>query len=154
IFGEDGELTSRLSRFGYRNEFEPKTIVVSDAPLTFSTFVQQRARWGVAYYHSRGRNLSQAKEFRTPRSIIFLANLIGHGHGFVYSLIFPFLLASILVTYQQSSSLPDAISILRSLLLKIVAIGMLLYTFEAITYVYYLRKLGRNLSDIVYLFPI
>ena len=61
-FGEDGEISSRVARFGYRSEFEQRSIVYSDSPQNFRSFVAQRSRWSIAYYHSRGRNLEQIKE--------------------------------------------------------------------------------------------
>ena len=81
-FGEDGEISSRMARFGYKSKFEQRSIVYSDSPQTLSGFLAQRSRWSVAYYHSRGRNLEQVKEFASPRALVFLHNLESHGAGF------------------------------------------------------------------------
>jgi cellulose synthase/poly-beta-1,6-N-acetylglucosamine synthase-like glycosyltransferase len=48
-FGEDGEISSRMPRFGYRSEFEQRSIVYSDLPQTLGGFIAQRSRWSVAY---------------------------------------------------------------------------------------------------------
>ena len=60
-FGEDGEISSRLARFGYKSEFEQRSVVHTDLPRTLRGFLIQRSRWSIAYYHSRGRNLEQVK---------------------------------------------------------------------------------------------
>ena len=36
IFGEDGEITNRISRYGYRGEFEPSATVYSEHPSTLT----------------------------------------------------------------------------------------------------------------------
>ena len=61
-FGEDGEISSRIARFGYKSEFEQSSVVYSDLPQTLKGFIAQRSRWSIAFYHSRGRNLEQIKE--------------------------------------------------------------------------------------------
>ena len=81
-FGEDGEISSRMARFGYKSEFEQRAIIYSDSPQTVKSFLAQRSRWGIAYYHSRGRNLEQVKELASPRALVFLHNLESHGAGF------------------------------------------------------------------------
>jgi len=87
IFGEDGEITNRISRYGYRELFEPCSIVYSEHPSTLMGILQQRARWGVAFYHSRGTNLRLVRELRNPRSIIFLLFFASHGGGLASSLL-------------------------------------------------------------------
>ena len=66
IFGEDGEITSKVARAGYRGEVEQRSIIYTDLPETLVHYLQQQARWSVGFYHSRGRNLYHAKEWRIP----------------------------------------------------------------------------------------
>jgi cellulose synthase/poly-beta-1,6-N-acetylglucosamine synthase-like glycosyltransferase len=105
IFGEDGEITNKVARYGYRGVYEPASIVYSEHPETLRGVLQQRARWGVAFYHSRGRNWRLAREFHTPRSIFFLWDLMTHGAVFGRSLLVP-LMAALLITAALDLSSP------------------------------------------------
>ena len=71
IFGEDGEITNRISRYGYRGEFEPSAIVYSEHPSTLTGLLEQRSRWGVAFYHSRGTNLRLVRELTKSQITYF-----------------------------------------------------------------------------------
>jgi glycosyltransferase involved in cell wall biosynthesis len=78
-FGEDGEITNRIGRYGYRVIFEPNSLVYGDVPDRLHGIMSQRARWSIAYYHSRGRHLdlvTDVKEFRRPRSVFFLLKIL------------------------------------------------------------------------------
>jgi cellulose synthase/poly-beta-1,6-N-acetylglucosamine synthase-like glycosyltransferase len=151
IFGEDGEITNRIARLGYRGIFEGKSVVFSDHPDTLIGLMQQRARWGVAFYHSRGRNIHLAKEFHTPRSIVFLWNLISHGAGLGRSLIWSYLAASLLTGVLSFTSLSEQSS-LNSILTKLIAIQLAIVTIQVGLYAYKLKKMAR-LGDIKY-FPL
>lgn len=150
IFGEDGEITNRISRYGYRELFEPCSIVYSEHPSTLMGILQQRARWGVAFYHSRGTNLRLVRELRNPRSLIFLWNLVSHGGGLARSLLWPYLLALTisamlnLVFIAEQSPLPILLAKLVAIQLSIVAIQLVLYGYR-------LNKV-RKLSHLKY-FP-
>jgi cellulose synthase/poly-beta-1,6-N-acetylglucosamine synthase-like glycosyltransferase len=148
IFGEDGELTNRLARYGYREVFEPSSIVNSEHPPTLMTFLQQRARWGVAFYHSRGTNLRLVREFRNPRSLVFLWNLISHGGGLARSLLWPFIAASIISEMVNPSFFPEESAIL-TLLTKLFAIQISITVIQLVLYGYRLSKV-KKLSDIKY----
>ncbi len=105
-FGEDGEISSRIARFGYKSEFEQSSVVYSDLPQTLKGFVAQRSRWSIAFYHSRGRNLEQIKELSSPRALVFLHNLESHGAGFGLNFAWV-LLAAALVTGNTGFFLAD-----------------------------------------------
>jgi cellulose synthase/poly-beta-1,6-N-acetylglucosamine synthase-like glycosyltransferase len=140
-FGEDGELTIRLGRLGYRNEFEQHAIVLSDAPKNFKELREQRLRWGIAYYHSRGRNLEVMKNFNAPRTIIYGLNLLSHGGGFAQSMFWPFLIASILVGISKPSV--TDISILLGIPLKLVIIELIIFGLQYTLYIYFLSKFNK-----------
>jgi cellulose synthase/poly-beta-1,6-N-acetylglucosamine synthase-like glycosyltransferase len=137
-FGEDGELTNRMARFGYRLELELRSIVYTDFPQTLTGLMNQRARWTVAFYHSRGKNLDLVRELNKPRSIIFLINLISNGIGFAHSLAWAYIAAS-LVT--QNFSLYEMGSFLG--ITKIAVILVIIYLAEIIILTYYLHKYNK-----------
>jgi cellulose synthase/poly-beta-1,6-N-acetylglucosamine synthase-like glycosyltransferase len=150
-FGEDGEISSRMARFGYRSEFEQSSIVYSDSPQTLSGFLAQRSRWSIAYYHSRGRNLEQVKELASPRALVFLHNLESHGAGFGLNFAW-ILIAAAIVTGNTNFFLADYTvpeSFLATLLIKLTGIHILVTAAQVILYGYALKKLNR-LSDIKY----
>ena len=140
-----------MARFGYRCELELRSIVYSDVPAGLVDLVYQRSRWAVAYYHSRGRNLEIIKALKNPRSIIFLFNILSFGMSFAHSLIWPFLIASIIIGLHGSSiyQIPVYIGIPY----KLAVIPSLTFGIEMILFVYFLRKVNGRVSNIIY-FPI
>ena len=142
IFGEDGEITNRLARLGYREVFEAGAIVYSELPATLVGFMQQRARWSVAFFHSRGRNLRLLGEFRTPRSLVFLWNLITHGSGLGKSLILPFLVAAILTGAFDFAAIDTEFALL-TLAVKLAAIQVSIVVIQLALYGYQLAKIHR-----------
>ncbi len=147
VFGEDGEITNRVGRLGYRGVFEPSALVYTEHPAKLIGFLQQRARWSVAFYHSRNRNLRLLKEFKTPRSIVYMWNIVSHGIGFAKGMLWPFFAASI-ATGTLSLALAD---IPFFLLLKLAAIQASITGIMLVLYAYRLHKVGK-LRDIKY-FP-
>ena len=147
IFGEDGEITNRIARFGYKGKFEQRSIVYTEHPESLIGLMQQRARWGVAFYHSRGRNLRLIGESRCPRSIVFTWNLIAHGLGLGKSLIWPYFVASILTGYINIS----LSEVPFHLLIKLIAIQLVITVILLIIYAHRLDKVNK-VSDIWY-FP-
>jgi cellulose synthase/poly-beta-1,6-N-acetylglucosamine synthase-like glycosyltransferase len=150
-FGEDGEISSRMARFGYRSEFEQRSIVYTDSPQTLTDFHAQRSRWSVAYYHSRGRNLEQVKELASPRALVFLQNLQSHGAGFGLNLAWV-LIAAAIVAGDTNFFLEDLTapqSFLATLFIKLIGIHLLVTAAQVLLYAYALKKLNR-LSDIKY----
>ena len=148
IFGEDGEITNRISRYGYREVFEPSATVYSEHPPTLIGVLQQRSRWGVAYYHSRGRNLRLVRELRNPRSFIFLWNIVSHGGGLARSLIWPYLAASVISGVLNLSYITEG-SPSSILLSKLIAIQISVVAIQLVLYGYRLKRVGK-LKDIKY----
>jgi cellulose synthase/poly-beta-1,6-N-acetylglucosamine synthase-like glycosyltransferase len=134
-FGEDGELTNRMARFGYRTELELRSVVYTDFPESLIGLIHQRSRWNVAFYYSRGRNLDLITELENPRSIVFLINLISHGIGFVRGLTWAYLAASIV---SMNFSLFHVASFLG--ITKVAVIQAIIYGVELIVLIYYLHK--------------
>ena len=148
IFGEDGEITNRVARYGYRGVFEASAVVYSEHPQSLLGLMQQRARWGVAFYHSRGRNLNLAIELRTPRALVFLWNVMNHGGRFGRTMVWPYLAASI-ITVATGLSMTDVPSIFTIseipwvLLAKLAAIQATLTSLHLSLYAYRLRKVNK-----------
>jgi cellulose synthase/poly-beta-1,6-N-acetylglucosamine synthase-like glycosyltransferase len=148
IFGEDGEITNRISRYGYRELFEPCSIVYSEHPPTLMGILHQRARWSVAFYHSRGANLRLVREIRNPRSLVFLWDLATHAGGLAISLIWPYLLATTIYAMLNPSFIAEQ-SPLAILLAKLVAIQLAIIVTKLVLFGYGLNKV-RKLGDIKY----
>jgi hypothetical protein len=126
-------------------------------------FIQQRTRWGVAYYHSRGRNLRHALELKNPRALVFLWNLFGHGSGIGHSIVWIFLIVSVIMVgshypaispthYSPFSLHVPSSSFLNVLLVKLGWFHSIIQGAQFILVAYYLNKL-KKLSDVIY-FPI
>ena len=136
--------------------YEPKSIVYSEHPETLRGVLQQRARWGVAFYHSRGRNLRLAREFHMPRSIFFLWDLMTHGTVFGRNLLVP-LMAALLITAALDLSSPirsvyhlvSESMIPWLIIAKIVAIHAFLTTLQLGLFGYRLRAV-KQVSVLIY----
>jgi cellulose synthase/poly-beta-1,6-N-acetylglucosamine synthase-like glycosyltransferase len=157
IFGEDGEIGNRVARYGYRCVYEPRSIVYSEFPETLMGLLQQRARWGVAFYHSRGRNWRLAREFRTPRSLFFLWDLITHGARFARNFIWTFFGALIISSafgLFQPGALPfySISDIPWIVIAKIASIHIALTILHLVLFWYQLRKVKQGHMLKYYLF--
>jgi cellulose synthase/poly-beta-1,6-N-acetylglucosamine synthase-like glycosyltransferase len=150
IFGEDGEITNRVARLGYRGVFEGDSIVYSDVPLTLLGFIQQRTRWTVAFFHSRGRNLRLTRELRNSRSPVFLWNLLSQGISLGKVLLWPYMATSFMMGFWDIST-PEQIS-LGIIIAKLLMIQAAIAVLSIILYSYRLRKIGR-VKDMKY-FPV
>jgi cellulose synthase/poly-beta-1,6-N-acetylglucosamine synthase-like glycosyltransferase len=154
IFGEDGEITNRVARYGYRAVFEAKSLVYSEHPETLKGLMQQRARWGVAFYHSRGRNLRLTTEFRNPRSLVFFWNILQHGTRFGRGMIWPYIAASIAVG-PLGLGFPNLLSraasdeVLWLLFAKLAGIQITITAIQLVLYAYRLNKV-KALSCLKY----
>ena len=96
-FGEDGEITNRMGRYGYRQELELDSLLYSEVPASLTHFIYQRSRWSIAFYHARGKNLDVVRnpaEYKSPRAIIFLIALLTHGLSFAHGLVLPYIAAT------------------------------------------------------------
>jgi cellulose synthase/poly-beta-1,6-N-acetylglucosamine synthase-like glycosyltransferase len=154
-FGEDGEITNRIGRYGYKVIFEPNSLVYGDVPASLYGIMSQRARWSIAYYHSRGRHLdlvTDIKEFRRPRSVFFFLNILSHGgaiaHGLMWSAFVAVLLAGTLDVSIFSHMPPLLILPFHVMLIPTVILVLAL-----IMLLYYLRKYMLGISIIKY-FPV
>jgi cellulose synthase/poly-beta-1,6-N-acetylglucosamine synthase-like glycosyltransferase len=151
IFGEDGEITNKVARYGYRGVYDTKPIVYSEVPETLKGVLQQRARWGVAFYHSRGRNWRLAREFHTPRSLFFLWDLITHGANFGRNMLVPLMIALLITSAFDLSSPIRSTYVLASesvmipllLISKLVAIHVFLTTLQLVLLAYRLRFVNQ-----------
>jgi cellulose synthase/poly-beta-1,6-N-acetylglucosamine synthase-like glycosyltransferase len=154
-FGEDGEITNRIGRCGYKVIFEPDSLMYGDVPESLQGIMSQRARWNIAYYHSRGRHLdlvTDIREFRRPRSIFFLLNILSHGgaigHGLMWSTFAAVLLAG---TFQVNvfSHMPA----LLALPFEVLLIPVVIYLLTLIMLLYYLQKYLHKVNLVRY-FPV
>jgi cellulose synthase/poly-beta-1,6-N-acetylglucosamine synthase-like glycosyltransferase len=151
IFGEDGEITNKVARYGYREVYDPKSIVYSEVPETLVGVLQQRARWGVAFYHSRGRNWRLAREFHMPRSLFFLWDLTTHGANFGRNMLLPLMIALLITSVFDLSSPIRSTYVLASesvmipllLISKLVAIHVFLTTLQLVLLGYRLRFVNQ-----------
>jgi cellulose synthase/poly-beta-1,6-N-acetylglucosamine synthase-like glycosyltransferase len=151
IFGEDGEITNRVARYGYRGVYDTKSIIYSEVPETLLGVLQQRARWGVAFYHSRGRNWRLAREFHEPRSLFFLWDLMGHGANFGRNLIVPLMIALLIASALDLSSpirstyalASESVKIPLLLISKIIAIHIFLTSLQLVLLAYRLRFVNQ-----------
>jgi cellulose synthase/poly-beta-1,6-N-acetylglucosamine synthase-like glycosyltransferase len=150
IFGEDGEITNRVARLGYRGVFEGNALIYSELPETLVGFMQQRARWSVAFFHSRGRNLRLTREVGNSRWPVFLWNLMSHGISLGRGLLWPYMAVSIIMG-TLSLPTPELISY-GVVIAKLLGIQAMIYAISLILYAYRLKKAGRT-GDIVY-FPL
>jgi cellulose synthase/poly-beta-1,6-N-acetylglucosamine synthase-like glycosyltransferase len=153
-FGEDGELSSRIARFGYKAEFEQGSIFYSDSPQSLKDFLAQRSRWSIAFYHSRGRNLEQVKDIKSPRALVFTHNLESHGISFGLNFAW-IILGAALITGNTNFFLADLTplqSFLGTIFIKLIAIHVIIIGIQLLLYSYALKKVNR-IGDIKY-YPI
>jgi cellulose synthase/poly-beta-1,6-N-acetylglucosamine synthase-like glycosyltransferase len=136
-FGEDGDITLRLGRLGYRHIFEEQARAYSDVPSNFQELREQRLRWSIAFFHSRAKNMNLIKEFRGPRSFMLALNLIEHGGGYAKTLFYPFLAVSLII--GDSFSLTSAVSLL-GIPTQLVAIDLIVF---GLLYAIYFRYMYR-----------
>ncbi len=137
--GEDGEITNRLGRLGYRTEFEPNSLAFSDAPQNLVGIINQRARWSIAFYHARARNFNLIKEGRGPRSIVFLTNIITYGIAMAHSMVWPYLAASIITGTINIYNMQS----LFAIPLKFAVVQVVFFAIEISLFAYYLNKNKR-----------
>ena len=139
--GEDGEITIRLGRYGYRSIFEEHALTYSEAPNNIQELREQRVRWAVAFYHSRAKNMNVIKEFNGPRSLMIIFGLLSHGGGFAQTLIWPFFIVALFL--DDSVSLLNIVSLIgipmQLVIVDILVFGLLYVVI--IRYLYRFKKL-------------
>jgi cellulose synthase/poly-beta-1,6-N-acetylglucosamine synthase-like glycosyltransferase len=148
-FGEDGEITNRMARFGYKLEFEPESFIYTDWPETLSGLIAQRTRWAVAFYFARARNLELVRtEVHFPRSFIFLTNLMAHGNSIAHSLMWSYFAAAI-ITGNLNFSIFD-ITAYYGIPVRLALSVLLLFAIEFAFFAYFLSKF-KMLGQIRYM---
>ena len=139
-FGEDGEVTLRLGRYGYRNMFEERASIHSEVPENFQGLREQRIRWSVAFFHSRAKNIHILKESNGPRTIMVLLNLLTHGGGYIQMLFWPFLAVSLFL--DDKYSILNFAGIL-GIPLKLLIIDLIVFSLQYILFFYYLYRFKK-----------
>jgi len=140
IFGEDGEITFRLARHGYKNEFESRALLRTDQPVDFQTLREQRVRWNIGYYYTHFAHFDILKEFRGPRTIMYMLSIYVHGVDFAYALSIPFFILG-LVTAFFGHTIPR--SVLFEDMYRIILIDLFLFGIQHVFHLYCLCKLKR-----------
>lgn len=151
-FGEDGEITVRIGRLGYRNNFEDSACLWSDAPGSIIELRKQRARWALAFYQSRNRNISIITELRGPRSQYYAYNLLTHGLGFVNVLFWPFLFASILVNFPLHVNPHQLFSYLIRVPTPLIITEAIIFLIHYLGAFYFLSRFGKFRTHFPYVF--
>jgi cellulose synthase/poly-beta-1,6-N-acetylglucosamine synthase-like glycosyltransferase len=136
-FGEDGEITLRLGRYGYRHIFEEHAIVYSDVPENFQELREQRVRWSIAFFHSRAKNIHILKEYNGPRTIMLFFNLLLHGGGYAQMLFWPFL--AVALFFDEKYSALNFVTLL-GIPLKLFIIDLVVYGVQYFIYFYNLYR--------------
>lgn len=91
INGEDGDLTIRVGRLGYKNEFEEEAIMYTDIPRKISGLRKQRVRWNRGYYQAYARNMSIMTMAQGVRGVFtFPLAIIQHARGILSLLIWEY----------------------------------------------------------------
>jgi cellulose synthase/poly-beta-1,6-N-acetylglucosamine synthase-like glycosyltransferase len=151
MFGEDSEIANRIARYGYRIAYEPDAIVYSEVPMTLKGVMQQRARWGIAFYQSRGRNWRLARALWTPRSLFYQGEVLSHAARFAQNMAYP-VMAALAITiglgiqsvspYGDLLDFPGLTHAALVLGLKITTISALYSSLQLILFGYKLNKIG------------
>lgn len=139
-YGEDGEITIRLGRYGYRNELEPRAILRTDQPSDWKKLREQRIRWNIGYYYSRSANFSLIREFRGPRALMYLFGMYAHGVDFAYAVSLPFFVLGLVFEYYNYA-IPK--SVLFEDVSKIIIIDLLLFGLQHLFHPYSAFKFRR-----------
>jgi cellulose synthase/poly-beta-1,6-N-acetylglucosamine synthase-like glycosyltransferase len=154
-FGEDGEITNRLGRFGYKIQFEPNSVLYSDVPDKLKDFLHQRARWSIAFYHSRGRNMAlvtDPRNFKQPRAALFVISLLSHAGGLVHGLALVSLVAALLAQASHTSFLNQGFAaILSPIPHNFVATTFFITIAGTILSAYFLRRYLKTIRPIIFL---
>lgn len=139
-FGEDGEITFRLGRYGYKNEIESRAILLTDQPSEFHRLREQRVRWNMGYYYTRSTHFGLFKEFRGPRTIMYAFSMYVHGIDFTYAISLPFFILGLVIEYFDHT-VPK--SVVFEDLYRIIIIDILLFALQHVFHLYYVCKFKR-----------
>ncbi|GIU72025.1 MAG: hypothetical protein KatS3mg003_1504 [Candidatus Nitrosocaldaceae archaeon] len=138
-FGEDRDLTFRIGRLGYKNEFEDHALIYSDIPRTLKELRKQRVRWNIGFYFSHARNLDMIKENIGARRLFFIYELINHGSALASFAFWGYLLIAILLGFELSFSSSGILAIF-GLPIGFFLIDIITTSFLYIIYIYFLIK--------------
>jgi biofilm PGA synthesis N-glycosyltransferase PgaC len=145
--GEDGEITVRLGRCGYRNAYESHSISYSDVPSNLMDLREQRVRWCIAFYHARAANLNVIREFKGPLSFVYGLALLRQVSILASGLFVPFIIAQAVI--GNNFSIYNLTSIL-GISFGLMSIELLTYGLQGIVNTYFLFK-SKRLDLIKYL---
>lgn len=145
--GEDGEITVRLGRCGYRNTYEPQSISYSDVPSNLRDLREQRVRWCIAFYHARAANLNVIKEFSGPLSFVYGLALLRQVSILASGLFVPFMVAQAVM--GNNFSIYNIMSIF-GISMGLASIELLTYGLQMIVNTYFLFK-SKRLDLVKYL---
>lgn len=140
MLGEDSDITVKLARCGYRNEYEQHAIAFSDIPSNLRDLREQRLRWSMSFYHARSAHLDTIKDFNGPISLMYSMNIVEHGLGYANSLFVPFLVSAFLTGYENSIL---ALGSLVGISAGLLAIESVTYGLQSLVYVYFLAKFKK-----------
>lgn len=138
--GEDGEITVRLGRCGYRNEYEQHAVAFSDVPTSLKDLREQRVRWSMAFYHARAANLDVIKESKGPMSSMYMLALLQRSAEFASALFLPFLLAQAITRHAFTAN--DMVS-LFGISLGLITVEILYYGLHYTVNAYFLIKFKK-----------
>ncbi|MGE5599896.1 MAG: glycosyltransferase [Clostridiales bacterium] len=140
MLGEDSDITVKLARCGYRNEYEQHAIAFSDIPSNLKDLREQRLRWSMSFYHARSAHLDTMKDFNGPISIMYSLNIVEHGLGYANALFVPYLISMFLTGYENSVL---ALGSLVGVSVGMIAIESVTYGLQSLVYVYFLAKFKK-----------
>ncbi|MDE1815077.1 MAG: glycosyltransferase [Thaumarchaeota archaeon] len=139
ILGEDGDITIKLARCGYRNQYEQHAIVFSDIPSNLKDLREQRVRWSMSFYHARATNLDVIKEADGPISIMYALSILDVGSNYAAALYLPFLIATLITGHESFLNL----GILLGVPVGLLTIEFLTYGLQTLVHVYFLFKFKK-----------
>ncbi len=138
-FGEDRDLTFRIGRLGYKNEFDDNALIYSDIPRTLKELRKQRVRWNIGFYFSHARNLDILNERLGARTIIFAYELVNHGSALALFTFWNYLAVSLLLGFEQSISTSNIFAFL-GFPAALILIDLIISAIQYTIYIYFLVK--------------
>jgi poly-beta-1,6-N-acetyl-D-glucosamine synthase len=144
--GEDGEITFRLGRYGYRNEYEESSFIHTEMPENFRVFREQRLRWQIGWFFTRASNSGIIKESNGPRTVMYLYYIYAHGLDFAHAIFLPFLFVAMFLEYNNFGGPSTMVDHLYKLFL----IELMSFALLHILRIFYMHKL-RRLDLLAYL---
>lgn len=139
--GMDGDITLKLRKIGYKVEYTPSAVCLTNVPKTFGKLARQRIRWSRSLVRFRFR---KHRDFLFPSSnfrlIDFWAVMDNIFYNFVLNFLWWFYLVEILINYTPH--IP-----------YIFIMGALLYTVSKFLEFGIVPILSSNKTDKIWLMP-